>query len=349
MIGVRTALRRAGRLIGIRGHVVAPAPLDTEPIGAMPPVTRPDGERPRVVIFADRPGWAHDAAARPISKLLSDEFEIRVEYRSNRPNLARWPFDLIYVLFWGEQYHHKYIHDARKIIKQAASTRWADKLTPAQWVEQYLADAGAIAVPSRKLQNILAPYRNTVLVPNGFDPEVFSVKGLRTGRLRVGWAGNRNDPCKGLKDVLIPAVGGDFDFSIAGGDLSQAEMVGFYNSVDVICVASTAEGDPCTLTEGMACGCFPVCVDVGIVPELVQSGTNGLIVERTPAAFRSALTWCHENLDQVREIGLRNAEDMLRTRTWRIVSEQWRTIMRYAYRRLDDGTSVEIGGSAPLS
>ena len=70
-------------------------------------------------------------------------------------------------------------------------------------------------------------------------------------------------------------------------------MARFYNSIDVICVASTAEGDPLPLVEGMACGCFPVCVDVGIVPELVQSGVNGLIVDRTPAAFRAALSGAH--------------------------------------------------------
>lgn len=348
MIGIRTVLRRARRLIGIRSHAMTPTSVDSEPIGTTPLVTRPNGERPRVVIFAGEPGWAHDAAALPLSKLLSDEFEIHIEYRLYKPDLSKWPFDLIYVLYWGEMYHHKYVHDARRIIKQVSSHRWEKKLTPNQFAAEYLVDAGTISVPSLRLQKALYPHRKAILAPKGIDPGLFSYHGQRTGKLRIGWAGGLTAAGKGVKDILIPAAGQDFELVIAGGELTKPEMANFYNSVDVICVASNAEGDPLPLLEGMACGCFPVCVDVGIVPEVVQNGSNGLIIERTPAAFRDAFAWCAAHLDQVRETGLRNADEMLRTRTWEIVSEQWRTVMRHAYRGLDDKASAKAGG-APSS
>ncbi len=333
MIGVRTLLSRAAGFLRGGDDGVLPAPDPLEPIPTDSPVATPDGGKPRVVILADRPDWAHDASALPVSQLLSDEFEVRVEYVSERPDLSTRPFDIIYVLFWGATYHHKYVKDARRIVKQVSSHRWEDRFTPAQMVDKYLTDAGTLAVPSRRLQEILAPHRRVFLAQKGFDPAVFSANGRREGKLRLGWVGRIGDSSKGLKDVIRPAAGRDFELLIAGGNVDRTEMARFYNSIDVICVASTAEGDPLPLVEGMACGCFPVCVDVGIVPELVQSGVNGLIVDRTPDAFRAAFEWCSQNLDYIREMGLRNAEDMLHTRTWETVSEQWRQVMRYAYRR----------------
>lgn len=144
----------------------------------------------------------------------------------------------------------------------------------------------------------------------------FRVFGRRSGKLRIGWAGNEKDVCKGINDILRPAAGSDFELRVAAGNRGHHEMPEFYNSIDVICVASTAEGQPLPLIEALACGCFPVCVDVGIVPELVRHGSDGLIVNRTPAAFKAAFQWCTVNVDRVRATGLANAEEMLRTRTW---------------------------------
>ena len=60
-----------------------PAPDPTEPLPTDSPAVAADGGKPRVVILADRPDWAHDASALPVSQLLSDEFEVRVEYVSD--------------------------------------------------------------------------------------------------------------------------------------------------------------------------------------------------------------------------------------------------------------------------
>jgi hypothetical protein len=77
--------------------------------------------------------------------------------------------------------------------------------------------------------------------------------------------------------------------------------------------------------EAMAAGCFPVCTDVGIVPELIRSGDNGLILKaRTPQAFRSAFEWCEAHLDEVRRAGADNAQQMRRERTWSRTANQFR-------------------------
>jgi spore maturation protein CgeB len=319
------------------------------------PVLAPDGDKPRVLMLVDRRGWAYDTAAQAISKRLADEFEFRIEYVREQPDLNAWPFDLIYVFFWGETYHQKFVKDPSRVIKEISSHRWANeeqygRLTAEQTAERYLADAGTLTVTSHRLRDLFAPYREMHWCPNGFEPANFQAPRERSGPLRIGWAGNENDPCKGLKDVLKPAAGEDFELVIAGGDLGAAQMAQAYKQIDVLCVASTAEGEPLTLVEGMASGCFPVAVDVGIVPELVQHGRNGLTVNRTSAAFQSAFQWCRLNVADVRRAGAENARTMLGTRRWDDVAIHWRRALRSAYRRYSaSGTAKSVNGSRGLA
>jgi len=302
--------------------------------------------KPRILLLADFPNWAYNTAAKAIVQHLSDEFDFRIDHVSNQPDLNAWPFDLIYVFFWGEKYHRKFVRDPRRVIKQISSHRWEFEEdwkcgTPAEMVERYLYDAATITATSKRLQSIFSPYREVLWVPNGFEPTKFFHR-KRSGELRIGWAGNENDQCKGLKDILIPAVGKDFKFYIAGGNLEHKEMLEFYNSIDVLCIASIAEGEPLTLIEGMACGCFPVCVDVGIVPELVTHQDNGLIVDRTVSAFTEAFEWCKVNIDYVREAGERNARQLLRTRTWEETNVYWRHAFRSALQNSSYGFYQKI-------
>jgi glycosyltransferase involved in cell wall biosynthesis len=328
---------------------VSKADLTPAPVATIPdlPVLAPDGTRPRVLMLVDKRGWAYDTAAQAISKRLADEFEFRIEYVREQPDLNAWPFDLIYVFFWGETYHQKFVKDPNRVIKEISSHRWANedqygRLTAEQAAQRYLSDAGTLTATSHRLRDIFSPYREVHWCPNGFEPANFQAPPLRTGPLRIGWAGNENDPCKGLKDVLKPAAGKDFELVIAGGDLDAARMGQFYNQIDVLCIASTAEGEPLTLVEGLASGCFPVSVDVGIVPELVHHGRNGLTVNRNAAAFQSAFQWCQLNVGEVRRAGEENARTMLTTRRWDDVSIHWRRALRSAYRRY---SAVGLSGS----
>jgi glycosyltransferase involved in cell wall biosynthesis/2-polyprenyl-3-methyl-5-hydroxy-6-metoxy-1,4-benzoquinol methylase len=316
------------------------------------PVARPDGAKPRVLMLVDKRGWAYDTAAQAISKRLADEFEFRIEYVRENPDLNAWKWDLLYVFFWGETYHQKFVSDPRRVIKEISSHRWANedaygRLNPEQAARKYLADAGTLTATSRRLQSLFAPHREVHWCPNGFEPAVFRPADPRSGPLRIGWAGNQNDPCKGLHDVLKPAAGSDFELVLAGGDLDSAAMGRFYSSIDVLCVASTAEGEPLTLVEGMAAGVFPVAVDVGIVPELVRHGEDGFIVGREPAAFRAAFQWCRQNVARVRDAGARNARRLAEERRWDDVSPHWRQALRAAWAGLQATDSSPMKPATP--
>jgi glycosyltransferase involved in cell wall biosynthesis len=207
-------------------------------------------------------------------------------------------------------------------VKQVSSHRWTREkygnLDARAVISGHLRRAGAVLVPSQRLLEELGDAPHVTLCPKGFHPESFGDAGERRGDLVVGWAGSQN-----AVDKRLAVIAGAWPALKVASSLAYDEMPDFYNSIDVITCASDAEGDPRPLIEGMACGCFPVTVDVGIVPELVRHGENGLIVERTPQAFADAFAWCRANLDHVREAGRRNAEEMLATRTWAKVAPLW--------------------------
>ena len=107
-------------------------------------------------------------------------------------------------------------------------------------------------------------------------------------------------------------------------------MVDFYNSIDVFAIASTAEGEPRTLLEAMACGCFPVATNVGIVPELVKNSYNGLIVKREIKDFENAFIWCEQNLEIVRRAGRKNAQIISEERSWQEMAQNYGKFFHHA-------------------
>lgn len=84
------------------------------------------------------------------------------------------------------------------------------------------------------------------------------------------------------------------------GTVPHNELSSWYSAADVFCLASSREGCPNVVLEAMACGRPVVATHVGGIPELVTSPGVGILVDRTPEAFASALDdalereWNHE-------------------------------------------------------
>lgn len=273
----------------------------------------------RVTLVPYLPGWSYDLTAQALAEHLEHRFDFRILHQSNLARMSD-KTDLIVDFWWKGTFHRRF---RRRVLKQVSSHRWHQErygaLDAAGLIARHLAKVGGVLVPSVRLRDELAAAEHVTLCPKGFHPETFGDYDKRSGDLVVGWAGaaEASDKNVGLLVEAWPAI------RLADRCLTQGEMPDFYNGIDVITVASNAEGDPRPLIEGMACGAFPVTVDVGIVPELVRHGDNGLIVERTPQAFADAFAWCRANLDYVRAAGRRNAVEMLSTRTWAKVAPLW--------------------------
>ncbi len=279
-------------------------------------------------MLADKRGWAFDHSARQICRHLGEEFICDIRYVHEKPRLRTAKYDMIYIFFWGEDYHQQFGFDADRTIKEVSSHRWEDDpkygpCTPEEMARRYLAGSGSVVCTSKRLAEMIRPHHDRIFhTPNGIDPGRFKRISERSGPLTIGWAGNIMDKVKGVHDILKPACEGRFRLLLAPGGLSHKAMNKFYNALDVIAVASKHEGEPLTLLEAMAAGCFPVCMDVGIVPELVRHGENGLIVrERTVEAFRVGFEWCEAHLDQVRKVGPENVALVHKERSWRVCTQ----------------------------
>ncbi|HVH39239.1 MAG TPA: glycosyltransferase family 4 protein [Gemmatimonadaceae bacterium] len=284
--------------------------------------------------------WSYDFTARALVQHLP-HLDLRIAYSMAEVIPLAAEADLIVDFWWrgGLEQHY-----GRRVVKQVSSHRWTQRkygrLPARVLARKHLARSAGVVVPSLRLlsevragldQHAAMPLGASVLspdevslAPKGFHPELMCDEQRRSGPLRVGWAGSAKQADKRLPVIreawpaLVECGPGS-----SGPELPYEQMGAWYNAIDVITCASDAEGDPRPIIEGMACGCFPVTVDVGIVPELVEHGVSGLIVERTPEAFRDALAWCARNVDYVREAGRRNADRMLETRTWAVCAPAW--------------------------
>lgn len=269
--------------------------------------------KPRVLVLADQRNWAYDFDAKSLKKWLSSRYDIAIRYASQAPDLSRERFDLLYVLFYGDEHHRKFGIDPKKIVKQVSSHRWAyddkrGRLSPQEMADKFLDDCRAVTTSSRRLLSMFDSIRPDVYhCPHGVELDEFRCGGRREGPLRIGWVGHPGDFLKGLREILLPATAGRFDFRYTDGTWSYRRVRRFYAEIDVLAISSIAEGDPRPLMEGMLRGCFPVCTDVGIVPELVNFGSNGLVVQRSVEHFHEAFTWCEQNLDHVRRVGAYNS------------------------------------------
>ena len=284
--------------------------------------------RATILLLVDYKNWAFDNSARQIARQLKRDFVFNIQYVNTRPTLSAKDYDLIYVFFWGETYHQKFGFDVDRTIKEVSSHRWEDDpqygpCSPKEMARTFLGDASTVICTSQRLVELIRQHHRCVLyTPNGIDPLQFRRTRERDGKLTIGWAGNGNDEVKGLNDILKPACNGHFNLALASGGLSHTEMNDFYNRLDVLAVTSRHEGEPLTLLEGMAAGCFPVCTDVGIVPEVIQHRQNGFIVkDRTPEGFRVAFEWCKANIDLVRKAGKENSTLVHNKRNWKVCAQ----------------------------
>lgn len=284
----------------------------------------------RILLYPGAANWSYDFTALALQRELT-QHEIAIAYSMADVVVESKRADLI-VDFWWRGVLEK--HFGERVVKQVSSHRWRQhrygSLSAPMLAHRHLVGTAGVVVPSQKLHAVVSNGIEAIgssvevsVTPKGFDPTLFSFA-ERIGPLRVGWAGSGRQYDKRLS-LLREAIPDLVEVGpeTRGPHLDYLDMPAFYRSIDVITCASDDEGDPRTLIEGMACGCFPVTTDVGIARELIRTGDNGLIVEQSAEAFREATLWCARNPDYVRDAGRRNAEQMLATRTWAQCSRAW--------------------------
>ncbi len=274
--------------------------------------------KPGILLLIDEWDWAFHTIARAISSHLSDRFRIEILAAQDEPFIDESQYDIIHVFYENVTYHRKFLQGKAKILKGVYNHYWErNGMSPDDFYAKYLYEADAITVPSRKLLEVLGGIPCPVhFFPEGVDTTLFHITGDSNRAHCAGYAGS-NVPTKNvqmLRDAckdLMPLQ------TSIGRERTQQEMPDFFRSVDIFATASVSEGCPRPLLEAMACGAFPVMFDVGIAPEMIRSGYNGLIVQNQSAAgLRDALIWCKQHPEIIEHARPHNYELIRATRRW---------------------------------
>ena len=213
----------------------------------------------------------------------------------------------------------------RELEKKALSSKYDAIISVDSWAEKKVRELNDSPV-----------YR----IPNGVDIEKFRPNGKRedlvfsAGRLVVH---------KGY-DYLIDTIPEGTTLEIAGsgpekerlekmgkakllGTLHQEDLIKKYQKCSIFVLPSLWEGFPFSLLEAMGCGCACIASNVGGVPDLIDNGKNGLLVEPgNTKELREKISYLHENEAVCKKLGKKARKKVVKNFTWKIVAKKTRKV-----------------------
>ena len=292
--------------------------------------------KPKILVIVDVPGWALDRTAENVMARLKEHYHYEKVF--NKDAVERIPkggFDLLYITY-ETQFRDAGIQmriPGKAVTGVRCHFKWdgGKGLPPSPEFIEHLRQFAALNVPSRILHDIFKDLHPAVFqTPHGVDIRVFKPRSngpfsSPSGEMVLGWAGSlRNHPGKrGMEDFILPALEGikGVTFKVAAREekwRTQQEMVEFYHGLDALICASRTEGGPHPLLEASACQVPVISTRVGIAPELIQEGENGLLIERDKNAIRDAVVRLRDNREMRLEMGKRARKIVEKDWNWDI-------------------------------
>jgi len=292
--------------------------------------------KPRVAIIADVRGWAWDRKARALRQHLCGEFDVTVSYLyDKKPDTLPTGVDLYHTF---EVFQASLLPPGAPYVTGITAHVWPglEQRYGAAPIRRWAGEALAFHANSRLLEREVAARlgRPIAYCPNGVDEVFFHrLRPAPRDRLVVGWVGKPN-PRKGA-DIVREAC------RLAGVELRTVErthrdalpaeaMRDFYQGCNVVAVASDMDGTPNHALEGAACGCAVVGNAIGNLPELVEDGVNGRLVERNAESLAAALRDLAADLPRALAMGEAARVTIERGWTWAQLAENYAALWRAA-------------------
>lgn len=166
-------------------------------------------------------------------------------------------------------------------------------ITPSEWLKSRAKDSGLL---SNQVQ--------IAVIPNGIDTQFFVPHSKELKNYVLGFsAANLNNPKKGFLEFLkvckeisnkvprlqikvagqgefeIPEEFKQLDIDFIGYLKTPTEVRDFYQQIDFYVTTSHEENLPTTIMESLSCGIPVAAFAVGGIPEMIQSGHNGIVVD----------------------------------------------------------------------
>jgi len=297
----------------------------------------------RVHICYDVEGWCYHHRAAAIQKYAPDDCDVTIGL-SGKALKSPLDYELILQLCYGQcgrLRKQRDRTDSKAVIVAGYNAGWGYRLEYFGYLQEH-----ADHVVFNNHENWLKNGRpaGTSWISNGVDREVFRLtRPIEHRKPRVLWTGSeyhrQNGDVKGYDGLLLPLAarlrldGIETDYWLVNshGPLRRSleQMAEWYQTGTVYVVASEMEGTPNPALEMASCGGVVCSTRVGNMPELIEHGINGVLVDRTLDDLYDGVTLCCERY-----------QDMARAMQARIEFWDWkyRAAQYYAlFRRLIKG------------
>lgn len=285
---------------------------------------------PTLRVIYDADGWAFHRRADALRKYAPPDFDVTIARFAGAGELdaalGDTPPDVILLL--RESQTQIFREELRRRawpskLVGAWSAGWPLRL-PGFYATRRAADA--VVINNSTAWKRVGRLRNTFMIPNGVDLDVFRIQTPPEARMRkVLWVGSElGRKRKGYDSLILPlkqqlerrgiVLDALLVDSHAADKKTAEQMAEWYNGGMVLVCASDTEGTPNPALEAAACGCTVVSTRVGNMPELIEHGVNGYLVDREPRALLDAV-----------EAACRNYLELSRAMQATIQSWSWRT------------------------
>jgi glycosyltransferase involved in cell wall biosynthesis len=178
------------------------------------------------------------------------------------------------------------------------------------------------------------------ILPNSVDVErfIWANRSFVPGKCEVLFMGGDEAVRKGLKDIasIVPSTleaNPNITFHLVGDPadilpvvpekarvrlrvsprLDGEDLVKAYHEADIFVLPSYGEGFPNTMLEAMAAGLPIISTPVGAIPEVIEEGRNGFIIEPGDrVALKNHILSLTEDTKSRRQISMNNVKDVNR-------------------------------------
>ncbi|GAF73474.1 unnamed protein product [marine sediment metagenome] len=283
----------------------------------------------------DSPGWAYWSRAKALQKYAPDDFEVTTGPDYGRA-FKQKKHDLVLQLpypYVKPMRNHITKGNYDMVLVAGFNAAWSAE---GSWLPGVLKYADHAIINSQCCWEQAGKLPKTTWISNGIDRETFKPTTPAADRKpRVLWCGSRiHQANKGYHDILLPmkvelekrgiAVDLKLTNSHSRRILPPAEMATWYNTGTIYVCASKHEGTPNPALEAASCGCVLVSTAVGNMPELIQNGVNGELVERSVQPIVDAVVRCQDRYAEMAQA----MQESIRPWHWKERSRQYFDLFR---------------------
>lgn len=291
--------------------------------------------KPRILFVCDVKGWAWWNKSLILKDYLSDEFDIGITSVIDKEGDI---FDKnFYDLYFTYGYSYvRYLNDIP--IHKKISGLTAHR--PISMIENQMKRVAVTHANSILLYEQLQKIHPiSFYVPNGVDEKIFYLKNeipKHRDNIVIGHVGKLSSQ-KGQKEFIEPAIkksGAEYinNYSKYVTKIPHKKMIDIYNDMDVFICASKEDGTPNPALEAASCGRPIISNHIGNMPEFIENGYNGFLVEKNINTYVEKINYLRENRDHLIEMGKNARKTIEKAWTWKIQAERYRDMFKIILR-----------------